>query len=66
LSLVLSSMQRIVAKIEAGEGSAGMLVNDARLYRELLDSAEQTTRLMEEIRLLVEKWQAEGIEMKLK
>ena len=66
LSLVLSAMQRIAAKIEAGEGTAGMLVTDPRLYRELLDTAQQTSRLMEEIRLLVEQWQAEGIEMKLK
>jgi phospholipid/cholesterol/gamma-HCH transport system substrate-binding protein len=66
LSLVLSSMQRIAAKIESGEGTAGKLVNDPRLYRELLDTAEQTSQLMQEIRLLVEQWQAEGIEMKLK
>ena len=66
LSRVLSTMQRIVAKIEAGEGTAGMMVNDPRLYRELLDTAQQTSLLMEDIRALVEQWQAEGIEMKLK
>ena len=66
LSLVLSAVQRISAKIEAGEGTAGKLVTDPRLYRQLVDTAEETSQLMQEIRLLVEQWRAEGIEMKLK
>jgi len=66
LSLLLSTMQRMAARIEAGEGTLGQLVNDPRLYRQMIDTTEQVAKLMQEVRVLVKQWQAQGVEMKLK
>jgi phospholipid/cholesterol/gamma-HCH transport system substrate-binding protein len=66
LSQLLQTATQLVAKIRDGEGSAGKLISDDRLHRELVDTAEQLSLLMEDLRALAQKWKETGIEMKLK
>ncbi len=51
INRVVSDVAVIVEKINNGEGSIGMLVNDDNLYKDLQKSAEQLHLLMEDIRL---------------
>jgi len=66
LSELLQTATQLVAKIRDGEGSMGKLVVDDRLHRELVDTAEQLSLLMEDLRALAQKWKETGVEMKLK
>ena len=65
LSQLMTTLNRISAKIEAGEGTAGRLITDDRLYRELVDTAEQMADLMAEIRELVKQWKEDGVRIGL-
>lgn len=46
----LESLNKIVQKIERGEGSAGLLLNDDELYQKLQGSSEQLELLLEDIK----------------
>ena len=48
---VMGDVAVIVEKINNGEGSLGMLVNDEALYKDIQESAEQLHLLMEDIRI---------------
>lgn len=65
IALLLSGLQRLVARVERGEGTAGRLMTDERLYIELVDTVEQITALMEEMKLLVRQWREEGVGVRL-
>ncbi|MCK5125444.1 MAG: MCE family protein [candidate division Zixibacteria bacterium] len=46
---LLTSMKEITSKIASGEGTAGKLVNDTMLYKNLVDALKSTTVLMSSI-----------------
>jgi phospholipid/cholesterol/gamma-HCH transport system substrate-binding protein len=48
---VMGDVAMIVEKINNGEGSLGMLINDEALYKDIQESAEQLHLLMEDIRI---------------
>lgn len=66
ISKVLTGLQETVAKMNSGEGSAGRLLNDPKLYGNLLEASDELTRLMRDFRELLEKWKKEGVPLKLK
>ncbi|MHC4563448.1 MAG: MlaD family protein [Planctomycetota bacterium] len=66
VSKLMTTFNRLAAQVESGEGSAGQFVNNPRLYRELVDSAEELTSLMKEMRELVAQWKKQGMTLKLK
>jgi phospholipid/cholesterol/gamma-HCH transport system substrate-binding protein len=51
INSAVSDVAEIVQKIENGEGTIGMLVNDDQLYRNLQKSAEQLSLLLEDFRV---------------
>ena len=51
INRAVSDVASIVEKIENGEGSIGLLVNDDELYRNLEKSAEQLSLLLEDFRV---------------
>lgn len=51
INRAVSDVASIVEKIENGEGSIGLLVNDDKLYRNLEKSAEQLSLLLEDFRV---------------
>lgn len=54
----LSQLNQVLAKINEGDGTAGKLLNDGRLYENLLDSSEELQMALEQIK----KWAADARE----
>lgn len=65
-SKLLDHFQSISAKIDAGEGTAGLFVNDPRLYESLVDTSRELNTTVADMKRLVEQWEQEGVTMKLK
>jgi ABC-type transporter Mla subunit MlaD len=65
MSKTVAEMRMIFQKINSGEGSAGRLLNDGKLYENLLENTDQLERLLEEVRELVLEYRAKGIKVKL-
>ena len=53
-------------KIERGEGTAGRMVTDAELYENLLTATERLSETLDSFNQLIEKWEREGVDLKLK
>jgi len=66
LSKTLAQMRMIMEKVNQGEGTAGRIVNDGRLYESMLDVATSVQMLMDEINSFVAKSRREGVPIKLK
>lgn len=61
---VLSESRQILAKIESGEGTVGKMVNDGRLYEDLLESSQELRMMLEQIKELVAETREEGLRIK--
>jgi phospholipid/cholesterol/gamma-HCH transport system substrate-binding protein len=66
VSKSLDSIQAITAKVNAGQGTAGLIVNDPKLYQSLVDNSRELNATIADLRRLVEQWEQEGISFKLK
>ena len=66
LDTTMGHMRLILEKVNAGEGTAGRLLNDARLYEELLDNSHQFEVLLEDLRSFIIKSRDKGVPIKLK
>jgi phospholipid/cholesterol/gamma-HCH transport system substrate-binding protein len=62
---VLDKMQSIANKIDKGEGTAGKLINDPKLYEGLTDSAAELHLTIKDLRRLIQQWEQEGVPFKL-
>ncbi|MBP6871253.1 MAG: MCE family protein [Bacteroidales bacterium] len=51
LDTTVASLSQVMLRIEKGEGTLGMLINDDQLYRDLEKSASELNLLLEDIRL---------------
>jgi phospholipid/cholesterol/gamma-HCH transport system substrate-binding protein len=63
---LLSSVQSIAQKIDKGQGTAGLLVNDPKLYQALVDSARELNATVTDLKRLIEQWEEEGVNLHLK
>jgi len=61
LSKSISQLRLAMEKINQGEGTAGKLINDARLYEMLLESTEQLNVLLKDFKELVDKVSEKGL-----
>lgn len=61
LQETLAHAQEITAKINRGEGTMGLLVNNPDLYRSLNDAAIRLEKSLVEAQLLIEKYRKEGV-----
>jgi phospholipid/cholesterol/gamma-HCH transport system substrate-binding protein len=66
ISAVLGNIQGITNKINTGQGSAGQLVNDPRLYQSLVDTSRQLDKTVLDLQRLIEQWEQEGVDLHLK
>ena len=66
VSELMATLNRIAMKIEAGEGTAGRLLDDGQLYDGLLQATREMTKLMAEFQGLVKVWQKDGIKLQMK
>lgn len=61
LALSLEHVQSVTRKIDEGEGTAGRLVNDPKLYDSLADTAAELNLMVKDMRRLIQQWEQEGI-----
>ena len=62
---VLSESRQILEKIESGEGTVGKMVNDGRLYEDLLESSQELRMLLEQVKEWAAETREEGVRIKL-
>jgi len=65
LSRTLTNVESITAKIDKGQGTAGALVNDAKLYEALVDTARSLDATVKDLNRLIQQWEQEGVPFKL-
>jgi phospholipid/cholesterol/gamma-HCH transport system substrate-binding protein len=63
---LLEDFQAIAEKVNKGQGTAGALVNDPRLYQSLVETAVELSATAKDLRRLVEQWEQEGVSLKVK
>ena len=61
LSETAESVQGLAVEAREGEGTLGRLINDPSLYQNLNDASQRLQKALDEARLLVQKWKAEGL-----
>lgn len=66
VSKLLDQFQSIAEKVNKGQGTAGALVNDNRLYESMVDTTKELNATVVDLRRLVQQWEQEGISFKLK
>ena len=66
LTKTLARLRVILEKIDSGQGSAAKLINDGRLYENLLENTKQVQFLLEELNSFVAEWRDKGVPIKLK
>ena len=62
----LDHFESVASKIDNGQGTAGQMINDPKLYQALVDSARELNLTISDLRRLVEQWEQEGVSLKLK
>ncbi|MFH1371944.1 MAG: MlaD family protein [Planctomycetota bacterium] len=66
LSEVMTHLGSILDKINNGEGTAGRLVNDGRLYEQLLEDSRQLELVLKDLKSFVAESKEKGVPIKLK
>ena len=61
MSKVLAEAQEAMAKANTGEGTMGKTLNDPALYDNLNDAALRIGTTLDDLKLLLDKWKAEGV-----
>lgn len=61
LNRAISQLRLAVEKVNQGQGTAGRLINDAKLYEKLLESTEQLNVLLKDFKDLVDKVSEKGL-----
>ncbi len=61
VSKAVSQLRLAMEKVNAGQGTAGRLVTDGRLYEKLLESTEQLNVLLKNFKELVDKVSEKGL-----
>ncbi len=66
LGKLLTTLNNAAEKIDSGEGTAGKLLNDPRLYNELADTAVQFKATLTTLDELLTQWKAGGVSINVK
>jgi phospholipid/cholesterol/gamma-HCH transport system substrate-binding protein len=62
---VLSESRQILAKLDSSEGTAGKMINDGRLYEDLLESSQELRMLLEQVKEWAAETREEGLRIQL-
>jgi len=62
---VVSSIDELVAQAGSDDSTLGLLLNDPQLYHNLTDTSERMRIMIDEATLLIEKWEAEGLPLRV-
>jgi phospholipid/cholesterol/gamma-HCH transport system substrate-binding protein len=60
LSKTLVELRQILEKVNNGQGTAAKLINDGRLYEDLLENTQQMQTLLEELKALIAQYRKKG------
>jgi len=60
----LSELRQVLAKVDDGQGTAGKLVNDGRLYENLLESSQELEMALEQLKEWAAQAREKGIRIK--
>ena len=60
-----AELKLVLQKVNSGQGSAGKLINDGRLYENLLENTEQLQLLLEETKEIISEYRKKGIKIQL-
>ena len=66
LSKAVAQLRVILEKINDGQGTAASLVNDGRLYENLLENTHEMQALLQELKSFLAKAKEKGVPIKLK
>ena len=64
--MTVRQLRVILENVNSGQGTAGKLISDGRLYDSLLDNAQQLQELLGELKSFVAKARDKGLPIKLK
>ena len=64
-SKTVAELGLILEKVNNGQGTAGKLINDGRLYENLLENTQQLEVLMQDLKEFVAEYRKKGIKVKL-
>ncbi|MFN3167257.1 MAG: MlaD family protein [Phycisphaeraceae bacterium] len=62
---VVMVIDKLVARADSKDSTIGLLLSDPQLYHNLTDSSERLKLMVDEARLLMEKWKAEGVPLRV-
>ncbi len=65
LGETLIELRRVLNKINSGEGTVGKLINDDKLYENLVDSSEELKVALEKMKKLLDKTSEKGVQVKI-
>ncbi len=66
LGVVLEQFQSAATKINQGKGTAGLLINDAKLYDSLVDVSKTLNATVADLQRVIQQWEQEGVPLKLR
>ncbi len=66
LGEVMTNLDSVLVKINDGQGTAGKLVNDGRLYEQLLEDSKQLHLVLQDMKTFVTESTEKGLTIKLK
>ncbi len=66
LTETVTELKLVLEKVNSGHGTAGKLINDGRLYENLLENSQQLEVLIEELRAFIAKAKEKGLPIKVK
>ena len=61
---LLEHLNKAAEQINQGQGTAGKILYDPKLYEEMLSTTEQLNQAMRTLRTLLSKWSKQGLKLK--
>lgn len=65
LGATLDHFESVSNKIDQGKGTAGLLLNDPKLYQGLVDTTKELNLTIADLQRVVQQWEQEGVTLKL-
>ena len=66
IGLLITAFRKTAEKMNDGKGTIGMMLNDPKLYNNLLSITAQLEELTKDFRRLADKWEKTGVGIKIK
>jgi len=66
ISKLMATLNEAAMKMAQGDGTAGKLLNDPKLYEDLVEATRQLSELVKEFRLMIAEWKEKGVKIQLK